>query len=98
MISSLIYRQVRPLIEENEAEGGRPGKCGSRNSYDVGLNRIPLTSVSSGWLMAKSTQRAKLSAGIAYFLSLVSVFGAPLGLSGLHPGRLPLEGRSNYRF
>ena len=67
MISSLIYRRVRPLIEENEAEGGRPGKCGSHNSYDVGLNRISLTSMSSGWLMAKSTQRAKLSAGIAYF-------------------------------
>ena len=48
---------------------GRPvsGKCGSHNSYDVGLNRISLTSMSSGWLMAKSTQRAKLSAGIAYF-------------------------------
>ena len=28
VISSLIYRRVRPLIEENEAEGGRPAGLG----------------------------------------------------------------------
>jgi hypothetical protein len=38
-------------------------------SWLVGRNRISLMSTSSGWLMAKTTQRAKESAGIAAFTS-----------------------------
>jgi hypothetical protein len=65
----------------------------SRNSYDVGLNRIPLTSMCSGWLMAKSTPRAKLPAGIAYFLSLASVFGGPVGALRPAPGATTVGGK-----
>ena len=35
------------------------------SSCRVGRNRISFTSTSSGWLMAKTTARAKESAGIA---------------------------------
>ncbi|MNL10901.1 hypothetical protein D3C87_1317160 [compost metagenome] len=47
-----------------------PGFCATdathaQNSCRVGRNRISLMSTSSGWLMANSTQRAKLLAGIA---------------------------------
>lgn len=35
------------------------------SSCAVGRNRISLMSTSSGWLMAKATTRAKLSAGMA---------------------------------
>ena len=34
-------------------------------SCRVGRNMISFTSISSGWLMVKSTQRAKLAAGIS---------------------------------
>ena len=68
VISSLIYR-ILP-VDRGRGRGWQAGtgKSRSHSSCDVGLNRISFTSTSSGWLMAKSTQRAKLSAGIGYFL------------------------------
>jgi hypothetical protein len=41
--------------------------------------------MSSGWLMAKSTQRAKLSAGIAYFFRSFR-FSVPVGALRPAPG------------
>jgi hypothetical protein len=38
----------------------------AHSSCAVGRNRISLMSTSSGWLMANSTQRAKLSVGMAF--------------------------------